>query len=102
MRVTVTNERGAALVLVLVIAIAVAALAMASIVLASTGTLTSKFHYKETALQGAGDGGLELGRDSVNRMGTSLPDSGYITLEAGATIYDATGTPIPGVTRYVY
>lgn len=102
MRVSVTNERGAALVLVLVIAIAVAALAMASIVLASTGTLTSKFHYKETALQGAGDGGLELGRDSVNRMGASLPDSGYLTLEAGATIYDATGTPIPGVTRYVY
>jgi hypothetical protein len=102
MRVSVSNERGAALVLVLVIAIAVAALAMASIVLSSTGSLTSKFHYKETALQGAGDGGLELGRDSVNRMGTSLPDSGYITLEAGATIYDATGTPLPGVTRFVY
>jgi type II secretory pathway component PulK len=64
---TLRNERGIALVLVLLIAIAVTALAMGGIVMSSSGSLTSKFHYKEFALQSSADGGSELARDSLNR-----------------------------------
>ena len=80
----VRNERGMALVLVLLIAIAVTALAMGGIVMTSAGTLTSKFHYKELALQSSADGGAELGRDSLNRNSALLPDSGYVTLQSSA------------------
>ena len=97
------NERGVALLLVLLIAIAVTALAMGGILLASTGSLTSKYHYKELALQGSADGGAELARDSLNRNSTLLPpDSGFVTLESNGAVYDASGAVIPGFTRSVY
>jgi hypothetical protein len=99
---TLRNERGIALVLVLLIAIAVTALAMGGILLASTGSLTSKFHYKELALQGSADGGAELARDSLNRNSTILPDSGFVTLQSSGTVLDANGQVIPGFTRSVY
>jgi hypothetical protein len=99
---TLRNERGMALVLVLLIAIAVTALAMAGIVMTSAGTLTSKFHYKELALQASADGGAEIARDSLNRNASLLPDSGYVTLQSGGTVLDASGAVIPGFTRSVY
>ncbi len=99
---TLRNERGMALVLVLLIAIAVTALAMAGIVMTSAGTLTSKFHYKELALQASADGGAELARDSLNRNSALLPDSGYVTLQSGGAVLDASGAVIPGFTRSVY
>ncbi len=96
------NERGMALVLVLLIAIAVTALAMGGIVMTSAGTLTSKFHYRELALQASADGGAELARDSLNRNNTLLPDSGYVTLQSSGAVLDANGAVIPGFTRSVY
>lgn len=96
------NERGIALALVLLVAITVAALAMGGIVLTSTGALTSKFHYRELALHAAAEAGIELARDSLNRDRGLLPDSGYVTLESNAAVYDASGSVIPGVTRSVY
>jgi len=100
---TLRNERGVALLLVLLIAIAVTALAMGGILLASTGSLTSKYHYKELALQGSADGGAELARDSLNRNSTLLPpDSGFVTLESNGAVHDASGDVIPGFTRSVY
>lgn len=99
---TLRNERGIALVLVLLIAVAVTALAMGGILLASTGSLTSKYHYKELALQGSADGGAELARDSLNRNSTLLPDSGFVTIQASGVVLDANGAIIPGFTRSVY
>lgn len=99
---TVRNERGVALLLVLLISVAVAALAMGGIVLTSTGSLTSKFHYRELALQSSADGGIELGRDSLNRNSLLLPDTGYVTIQSNGTVLDASGAVIPGFTRSVY
>ena len=79
---TLRNERGMALVLVLLIAIAVTALAMGGIVMTGAGSLTSKFHYKELALQASADGGAELARDSLNRNSALLPDSGFVTIQS--------------------
>jgi hypothetical protein len=98
----VRNERGIALVLVLLITVAVTALAMGGILLASTGSLTSKFHYKELALQGSADGGAELARDSLNRNASLLPATGFVTLQSNGSVLDATGAVIPGYTRSVY
>ena len=97
-----SNERGMALVLVLLIAIAVTALAMGGIVMTSAGSLTSKFHYKELALQASADGGAELARDTLNRNSTLLPDSGFVTLQSSGAVLDANGAVIPGFTRSVY
>ncbi len=99
---TLRNERGMALVLVLLIAIAVTALAMGGIVMTSAGSLTSKFHYKELALQASADGGAELARDSLNRNSALLPDSGFVTIQSSAAVLDASGAVIPGFTRSVY
>jgi hypothetical protein len=96
------NEDGMALVMVLLITLAIAALAAGGIVLSSTGTLTSKFHYREMALTSSADGGIELARDSLNRNPALLPDSGYVTIQSGATVTDASGAVIPGFTRSVY
>lgn len=99
---TLRNERGMALVLVLLIAIAVTALAMGGIVMTSAGTLTSKFHYRELALQASADGGAEIARDSLNRNSSLLPDSGYVTIQSSGAVLDASGAVIPGFTRSVY
>jgi hypothetical protein len=102
MKWTVRNERGVALILTLLITLAVAALALGGVLMASSGTLTSKFAAKEVALQSLADAGLEIARDSINRALTILPDTGYITIAPAATIKDASGTTISGYTRTVY
>lgn len=96
------NEKGIALVFVLLIALAVSALAMGGIVMTSAGTLTSKFHYRELALQASADGGAELARDSLNRNSSLLPATGYVTLQSSGAVLDASGAVIPGYTRSVY
>ena len=83
------NERGIALILALLITLAVAALAMGGVMMASSGTLTAKYAAKEATLHSLADGGLELARDSINRVLTILPDTGYITLAPAAVIKDA-------------
>jgi hypothetical protein len=99
---SVRNERGMALLLVLLVSIAVTALAMGGIVLTGAGSLTSKFHYRELALQSSADGGIEVARDSLNRNSALLPDSGYVVIQNNASVTDASGAVIPGFTRSVY
>ena len=68
------NERGVALVLTLLITLAIAALAIGGVMIASSGTLTAKFSAKEASLHSLADAGLEVARDSINRVPTM---SGY-------------------------
>lgn len=98
----VRNERGIALIFTLILAFAVAALAVGAIMIGSNASLVSKFHASEAGLQAAADGGLELARDSLNRVPTLLPDSGFVTLFANQAVKDASGAVIPGYTRSVY
>lgn len=96
------NERGVALVLTLLITLAVAALAIGGVMIASSGTLTAKFSAKEAALHSLADAGVEVARDSINRVPTILPDTGYIQIVPASTIIDAQGLTVPGYTRSVY
>ncbi len=102
MKPDIRNERGIALVLALLITMAVAAMAIGGVMIAGSGTLTSKFNAKEAALHSLADAGLELARDSINRALTLLPDSGYIQIVPASTIIDAQGNTIAGFTRSVY
>jgi len=98
----IRNERGVALILALLITLAVAAMAMGGVMIASSGTLTARFTAKEAALHSLADGGLEVARDSINRVYTLLPDTGYITISPASTILDAQGNTLTGYTRSVY
>jgi hypothetical protein len=102
MKPDIRNERGIALVLALLITMAVAAMAIGGVMIAGSGTLTSKFNAKEAALHSLADAGLEIARDSINRAVTVLPDTGYIQIVPASTIIDAQGTTITGYTRSVY
>jgi hypothetical protein len=99
---TLRNERGIALIFTMILAFAVAALALGAIIIGSNATLVSRFHVTEAGLQAAADGGLEIARDSLNRVPALLPDSGFVTLLANQPVRDASGTVISGYTRSVY
>jgi hypothetical protein len=102
MKPNLRNERGIALVLALLITMAVAAMAIGGVMVAGSGTLTSKFNAKEAALHSLADAGLELARDSINRALTLLPDTGFIQIVPASAIIDAQGNPVTGYTRTVY
>ena len=99
---TLRNERGVALVLTLLITLAIAALAIGGVMIASSGTLTAKFSAKEASLHSLADAGLEVARDSINRVPTILPDTGYIQIVPASSIIDAQGGTVAGYTRTVY
>ena len=102
MKPNIRNERGIALVLALLITMAVAALAIGGVMIAGSGTLTSKFNAKEAQLHSLADAGLEVARDSINRALTLLPDTGYIQIVPASTIIDASGATVTGYTSSVY
>ncbi|MGE3617067.1 MAG: hypothetical protein AB7L66_14445, partial [Gemmatimonadales bacterium] len=101
-RIDVNNERGVALILTLLITLAVAALAIGGVMIAGSGTLTAKFAAKEAALHSLADAGLEVARDSINRVPTILPDTGYLTIVPASAMKDAQNNNITGYTRTVY
>ncbi|HEX3927275.1 MAG TPA: hypothetical protein VHW65_04705 [Gemmatimonadales bacterium] len=101
----INNRKGAAVVVALLIcSIAVAAMALGGIMLSSGAQISTKYSAKEEVLQAAADGGLSIIRDSINRgsFDALLPDSGYTTLVTGATVPDASGNALPGITRSLY
>src|SRR5579884_2099769 len=96
------NERGIALVTVLLVALVIATLAVAAAMLGGNATLVMKYRQRETLLQNVADAGIEEARGAVNGDKTIMPDTGFKALETNAVVYDATGKPIPNVTRSTY
>jgi hypothetical protein len=96
------NERGMALVLVMLITVAVAALAAGAIFLTSSANLISKGQEQEEDMRNAADAGIELGRSALNGTPALFPSTGYSTLQSSQPVNDASGNPIPGVTRSLY
>jgi len=96
------DERGIALALVLLLVLAVGALALAAITLNGNTSLVNAWDERQDELETVADAGLETGRSKLNASKTLFPDSGYVTLENGAVVVDATGRTIPGVKRYTY
>jgi len=96
------DERGIALALVLLLVLAVGALTLAAITLNGNTNLVNAWDERQDELETVADAGLETGRSRLNASKTLFPDSGYVTLENGASVVDGTGRTIPGVKRYTY
>ncbi|HUL49900.1 MAG TPA: hypothetical protein VLT79_07810 [Gemmatimonadales bacterium] len=101
-RATIGNERGIALAVVLLVLLAIAAIAAGAALLGSNTTLINKYHDRLSVLETAADAGLEEARSAVNGNKAIYPDTGYTTLENGATVYNASGTAIPNIKRWTY
>ena len=102
---TMDRRRGGSLILMLLlVSLAITAMAMGAIGLASGAQLTTRFSAREASLQAAANGGLELIRDSLNRgnFDSLLPMNSFTTLASNASITDAYGTALPGITRSLY
>lgn len=102
---TLRGRRGGSLILmVLLVSFAITAMAMGAIGLASGAQLSTRFSAREASLQAAANGGLELIRDSLNRgnFDSLLPLNSFTTLASNATITDAYGSALPGITRSLY
>ncbi len=97
-----TDERGVALVLVMLLTVAAVSLAAAAVFLASSANLISRAHQREADMRNAADAGIEMGRSALNGNPTLFPDSGFVALQSNQPVVDASGVPIPGLTRSVY
>ena len=100
-RVTEGRE-GIALALSLILLLGVVALATGALLIGSNHRLVGRYYERESVLDEAARGGLELGRALLNGNPTLYPDSGFSTLEAGVPVFDASGSPVPGVKRWLY
>lgn len=96
------DERGIALALVLLLVLAVGALALAAITLTGNSTLINAWDERQDEMETVADAGLEQGRGKLNATRGLFPDSGYVTLENGVAVVDATGRTLPGVRRSTY
>ena len=99
------GRRGGSLILmVLLVSFAITAMAMGAIGLASGAQLSTRFSARESSLQAAANGGLELIRDSLNRgnFDSLLPMNSFTTLASNATVTDAYNAALPGITRSLY
>ncbi len=96
------NERGIALVVVLLVVLAVAAVIAGAAMLGSSTSLIQRHQARLTTIETVADAGLEEARSLINGNKTQYPDTGYRTLEAGATVYAADGSVIPNVKRWLY
>ncbi len=98
----IDNERGIALVVVLLVVVAVAAMLAGSALLSSSTSLIARHEARLGVLETAADAGLEEGRSLINGTPALYPNSSFVSLESGVTVYAADGTPIPNVRRWLY
>jgi hypothetical protein len=99
---TIRNRRGTALFLALLVLMIVASVAIGAIMLSGNANLIGRYHAKEAEMRASADAGLEIGRDTVNGTLGILPDAGFVTLQSGAPVLDASGAVIPGYTRSIF
>lgn len=97
-----SDQRGIALIMVLILTVAAVSLAAAAVLLASNASLIARAHQREADMRNAADAGIEIGRSSLNGNPALFPDTGFVALQTNQMITDASGTPIPGITRSIY
>ena len=97
------DREGIALLVVLLLTMVVAAIAAGAALIGANSFLINAYDQKISLLESVADAGLELGRARLNAEPSLFPDdSGFVTLESNALVYDASGALIPGVTRSTY
>jgi hypothetical protein len=96
------GRAGIALPLSIVLLLSVIALSTGAVLIGSNHRLIGRHYEREGVLGEAAQAGLELGRASLNADPSLFPDSGYVTLESGTPVLDASGVRVPGVRRWIY
>jgi hypothetical protein len=96
------DERGIALVVVLLVALAVAAISLGAGMLTSNTSAINLYSDRLSVLEAAAEAGLEEARSRLNGDRSLYPQTDYVTLEDGAWVTDASGSPIPNVRRSLY
>lgn len=97
------NEpRGFALMTIMLVMLVAAALATSAVMMGSNHILANRYLERSSMLEDLAEEGLEMGRTGLNADRSLYPDSGYVTLITGQTVYDGNGTAIPGVSRSIY
>ncbi|MCI0435842.1 MAG: hypothetical protein L0271_19700 [Gemmatimonadetes bacterium] len=95
------RREGMALVMVLVVLLAVGALVGTASLMGSSALVMATQDERLSSLIAGADAGIEEGRAILNGD-TIYPDSGYVTLENGVAVVDASGNTVPGLKRWTY
>jgi hypothetical protein len=96
------DERGIALITVLLLTLVVLAIAVAATTMTANTRLIRRANDRVRQADLAALSGLEEARSRLNGTATLYPDSGYVTLDTGVAITDASGAVIPGARRWTY
>jgi hypothetical protein len=96
------DRSGFALLVVMLVTLVVAAIAAGAALIGANTYLINDYDRRQSLLESVADAGLEFNRARLNANAGLYRDDAIVTLEQGAAVADADGTPIPGVTRTVY
>ena len=96
------NEDGMALLLVVLVASAVLVMALAAVTVSGSANLITLYEERQEELEAIADAGLEVGRAQLNGRRDLFPDTGYVVLENGVQVLEASGGVVPNVKRYTY
>lgn len=95
-------RRGIALITALLMLSVMAALAVASIYLGSNATLAARAAERERDLRYAADQALAIAKSRLDRVPSTMPDTGYRALLSSQPLTDAGGTVMPGIQASVW
>ncbi len=96
------DEGGIALVVVLLVSLVVGAISAGAALIGSSSSLITKYSDRASTLVSAADAGLEEARSQINGNPALYPDTAFAMLENGVAVYDADGSVIPGLQRWLY
>ncbi|NOT07946.1 MAG: hypothetical protein HOP28_07045 [Gemmatimonadales bacterium] len=98
----IRNERGIALITVLLLSVALTALALGAGMISMNAGLIRRYGERAAVVEDAALAGLEEARSRLNGVDSLYPDIGFVTLENGVAVTNASGATIPGLTRWTY
>ena len=101
-RTLARNERGIALVAILFLAIIVASVSATAAMVGTGSRMINRYTNAQSVLEAVADAGIAEARSKINGNPSLYPDSSYNALESGAAVYEADGSVIPGVHRWLY
>ncbi len=91
--------------MVMIFMVGFAALAMSAMYLRSSGAMVTRLYERERDYRYTAEAALQQAKSRVNRDSAwrnTIPDSSYVQLDAGRTLVDAQGQPIPRVLVNTY
>lgn len=96
------DEQGIALLVVILLVVTLGAMSLGASMLSMNTGLVRRFGERNAIAGEGAVAGLEEARSRLNGDIALYPSSGYTTLESNATVRDASGAIIPGLTRTTY